>query len=212
MAPSWRSLGVALLATWRPTRRLCPEHLARPHSAVWPCRRTTCPRSTRSSSRGATSARKDSARGRGDAYELLYRPWAVGPPRGLGAGAALCLNVFGALVAVKTCHSAHNNSFRNLCSRIRVKKFRWIFPLRCRVGDLSIWQLQRAVLDCFADPRRRPVAESTKDRPSTGGAGRSASTPARVVPVASRPPAPRRIHAPSPALKQAKKKWSPSLG
>ena len=68
--------------------------------------------------------------------------------------------------------------------------------------------------------RRRPARRSQKTHGQSascsGGTGRSASTPARVVPVAvaSRPSAPRRIHAPSPALKQAekRKKWSASLG
>ena len=142
--------------------------------------------------------------------------WAVGPPRGLGAGAALCLNVFGALVAVKTCHSAHNGSFRNLCSRIRSIKFRWIFPLFAAGSD-ALHMVAAALFWTVSLIRALvggPVAESTKDRHSSGGAGRSASTPARVVPVASRPPAPRRIHAPSPALKQAekRKKWLASLG
>ena len=50
-----------------------------------------------------------------------------------------------------------------------------------------------------------PPLESPRGRPS-GDAGRSASTPARVVPVASRPSAHRRIHAPSKKLK----KWSVS--
>ena len=116
----------------------------------------------------------------------------------------MCLNVFGALVAVNTCHS-HNCSIWNLLPLVA---FRWIFQLA--------WSANFSIRGNFGRKRTSSASvQNSAPRPpraqkiahSSGGAGRSASTPARVVPVAvaSRPPAPRRIHAPSPALKQAEK-------
>ena len=89
--------------------------------------------------------------------------------------------------------------------------FRWrIFQTRQHAGA----QRNQSAEHRFAT--RPPTSTNIAKSPASGGTGRSASsTPARVVPVASRPSAPRRIHAPLASARRSLIffwKWSPSLG